>query len=211
MSQLGWTFNPDNPVYQVRDDQDDGKEILDGRWVIAYLWSRTLICPNCTGLITLAPNWKLSRELGIRLKPDTRLGLVGFEVVAKAEESLGTIRKGIAICPLCGYICPKGYPASEAQAQRLGQVLYCKVIKTAYPIYRGAGKKPIQGVKPREYIVPDKHIFHSDKERWRLLVAKGWADMAVTTDPLLAGVFGGEASGFAPGVEILGMLDDDEI
>ena len=147
MPQMGWTFNPDNPVYLVRDADDD-KEVKEGRYVIAYLWSRTIICPNCTGLIPLAPNWRLSPRLGIRIKPDTRLGLVGFEVVEIAKASRGTIKKGIAQCPLCGHVCAKGYPAAAAQPGRMGQSQYCKVVKTYYPVYRGASGSPFSALSP---------------------------------------------------------------
>ena len=138
MPQLGWTFNPGNPVFQLQEQPE--KEIHKGRWVQACLENRPILCPACTGLIPLAPNWRLSSKPGldIRLKPDPAYRIVGFEVVAKAEESRGTIRKGIAICSLCGYVCPKRYPAA-ARADRMGQIQYCKVIKTYYPIYRRWG------------------------------------------------------------------------
>ena len=221
MSQLGWTFIPDNPVYQVRDEPE--KEIRNGRGVMAFLHSRTIICPACKWLIPLAPNWRLSQkpDMGIRLKPDTAYRIVGFEVVAKAEESRGTIRKGIAICPMCGYVCPKGYPAAAARADRMGHIEYCRVIKTYYPIYQGAEQKPIQGVKPLEYRVPNDHLLKSDEERWRALASKGWLDMTTKEDTLLLelGIFGGTESEFAPGIANLYRLslhpdqddDDDEI
>ena len=219
MPQLKWTFRQDNPVVQV--EERDEKEILNWRGVQAYLWSRTILCPSCTGLIPLAPNWKLStapgrRKLGIRLKPDTAYHIVGFEVVPIADASRGTIAKGQAICPLCGYVCPKGYPGEEARPGRMGQVLYCKVIRILYPIYRGAGQKPIQGVKPLEYVVPDQHLVASDRERWRLLKLKGWLGIAAREDMLLKelGLFGGTESDFAPGIANLYRLglhpDQDE-
>lgn len=102
----------------------------------------------------------------------------------------------------------------------MGQIEYCRAIKTYYTIYRGAGRNPIQGVKPLEYVVPDRHIFESDKERWRLLALKGWLGVAVKEDLLLElGIFGGTESEFAPGIANLYRLgihpyqddDDDEI
>ena len=37
MSQPGWTFNPNNPICQVRENAE--KEIRNGRFTIAFLWS----------------------------------------------------------------------------------------------------------------------------------------------------------------------------
>lgn len=116
--QMGWTFNSDNPTF-VRGEPTPkpGRGIITGYQVQSYLHSRTVLCPNCTGLIPLSPNWRLSPDYSIRLLPDTARGLVDFEVVGKGDESPCTVRKAIAICPLCGTTTRKGYIASEAQAR----------------------------------------------------------------------------------------------
>ena len=206
MTQLGWTFNPDNPVYEKRIEPH-GRRIIEGRMVQAYLWSRTILCPSCTGLIPLSPNWKLSPKLGIRLLPNHEFGIVQFDIVPTAKESRGTIKKGIATCPLCGTTCQKGYPAEEAQAGRMGHIEYCRVYINRYPIYRRRGP-PIQGRDATEFQVPGNVLYESDLERWRCLKSKGIAGSVAKTDPLLLdlGLFGGAVSEYAPGVERLGIV-----
>ena len=120
--QMGWTFDADNPTF-VRSEPTPkpGRGIITGYQVQAYLHSRTVLCPSCTGLIPLSPNWRLSPDYSIRLLPDINRGIVDFEVVAKRDESYGTVKKAIAVCPLCGTTTPKGYISSEAQARADGR------------------------------------------------------------------------------------------
>lgn len=87
----------------------------------AFLFSMTILCPYCTALIPLAPNWKLSPKDGIRVTNDKLWKVPGFEVVRIRYMSPGTVRKRIATCPQCGGVCERGYPAQEAQAGRMGQ------------------------------------------------------------------------------------------
>lgn len=65
MAQLGWTFDPDNPVYEVYAKSE--KKNYNWRGVQAYLWSRTILCPDCTGLIPLSPIWRLSQKPGFSI------------------------------------------------------------------------------------------------------------------------------------------------
>jgi len=205
MVQSGWTFDPANPVFTKREKPRPA--IINGRMVQAYLWSRTIICVSCTGLIPLSPNWRLSSKLGIRLLPNHDFGVVGFEVVSKARESRGTITKAIATCPLCGTVTPKGYPAQEARANRMGHIEYCRIYKNRYPIYRRNGP-PVQGRDALEFVVPGNVIAESDRQRWCYLKDKGWSGIAARNDPLLRelGLFGGKVSEYAPGIEALGLL-----
>ena len=204
MTQIGWTFNPEHPTYRVREKP--AKAIIDGRMVQAYLWSRTILCPSCTGLIPLSPNWRLSKGLGIRLLPNHDFNVVEFEVVRMSQTSYGTVGKGIAVCPLCGSTCPKGYPAAESQAERMGHIQYCVIYRNRYPVYRASGK-PIQGRDPLQFEVPGSVLYESDTERWRCIKSKGLRGIA-ESDPLLRelGLFGGTESDYAPGVVSLGVL-----
>lgn len=43
MPQLSWTFNPDKPVYTVREELPN-PEIRDRFTVQAFRWARTIIC-----------------------------------------------------------------------------------------------------------------------------------------------------------------------
>lgn len=185
--QIGWTFDPDSPTYMVREP--DAAEIIHGYQTRAYLWSRTILCRSCTALIPLSPQWQLSKDVGILLWPDPHSLVVGFEAVPRKEMSSPTIKKGIATCPVCGASTPRGYPAAEARADRMGHVEYCRVKRWHYPIYR-AGKRPRQGKGPMEFQVPNGGGFwHSVKERERVLGLAGMIDQTWQTDPRLAHIF----------------------
>ena len=106
------------------------------KYVWSYLWSRTVGCPDCRGIIPLSPNWRLDGSgTGIRLVPDPAQGICSFEIVDTArEQSSGTVTRGKAVCPYpsCGTTTAAGYIASEAQAGRLGQQLYCIIVKNQW-------------------------------------------------------------------------------
>ena len=106
------------------------------KYVWAYLWSRTVSCPDCGNLIPLSPNWRLdSQGKGIRLLPNAASGVCDFEVVNTArEQSKGTVARGTAACPYpdCGATTTGGYLAEEAQAGRMGHQMYCVILKNQW-------------------------------------------------------------------------------
>ena len=106
------------------------------KYVWAYLWSRTVQCPDCRNLIPLSPNWRLdSKGQGIRLRPDAAAGSCEFEIVDRPQDqSKGTVARGKALCPYpgCGATSAAGYIAAEAQAGRLCQQLYCIIVKNQW-------------------------------------------------------------------------------
>lgn len=156
------------------------------KYVWSYLWSRTVACPDCGNLIPLSPNWRLDGGgKGIRLLPDSARGVCDFEVVnTTGEQSRGTVTRGTATCPYpgCGATTPSGYPAEEAGADRMGQQLYCVVVKNQWQRADGKGgwvniRKPKDkpAVPPREFraVRPEDdnsaHItalLDANKSRW---------------------------------------------
>ena len=115
-----------------------------------YLWARAIRCPSCGRQIPLSPNWRLSKSGdGVRLIPDEDAGTCGFEIVAKAsEQSPGTIKGGIVVCPYpsCGDSAPKRYPAREARAGRMGHILYSTIYRNQFYTLTKAGK---MGKRPK--------------------------------------------------------------
>ena len=156
------------------------------KYVWAYLWSRTVSCPDCGKLIPLSPNWRLDGAgKGIQLLPDTARGVCAFEVVNSAgEQSRGTVARGTATCPYlgCGATTATGYLADEAGAGRMGHQLYCVILKNQWQRADGKGgwvniRKPKDqpAVPPREFraVKPeDDNSAHvaalmvANKERW---------------------------------------------
>ena len=114
------------------------------RYVWAYLWSRSIECPSCQGIIPLSPNWRLDdKGTGVKLLPDLNTRTCSFEIVyTLAAQSKGTITQGIATCPYadCGISTPKGYIPAEAQAGQMGHILYCVIYRDQWQEYTKAGK-----------------------------------------------------------------------
>jgi len=106
--------------------------------VHAYLWARTVPCPQTGKPIPLSPNWWLQRDdrakVAVRLLvhpdwPECRFEIVlGAEADGVAEQ--GTIRRGVAVSPWTGEVVDGDYIKREAQAGRMGQQLYAVVVKT---------------------------------------------------------------------------------
>ena len=140
------------------------------RYVWASLWARAIRCPSCGRSIPLSPNWRLSPNGdGIRLIPDEDAGTCEFEIVTKAsEQSPGTINGGVVVCPYpsCGDSAPKGYPAAEAAAGRMGHVLYCVIYRNQIYAYTKSGKTTKRPKTVRTFAAPR----HEDLDMAEVLV-----------------------------------------
>ncbi len=96
--------------------------------VIAWIWARTVTCPNpaCGGTMPLANKFWLSKKNGkeryVVPKPDGRR--VRFEIggpVGVPRE--GTVSRTGAVCLLCGTPVPLSYIRAEGTAGRMGSQL----------------------------------------------------------------------------------------
>ena len=134
------------------------------KYVWSYLWSRTVVCPDCRGEIPLSPNWRLDANgAGIRLRPGVDAqgrGVCAFDIVDTARaQSPGTIARGKAVCPYpgCGAATAAGYIAAQAQAGRLGQRLYCIIVKNQWRKLDKGDWKDIR--RPKEYAhIPNREF-----------------------------------------------------
>ena len=82
----------------------------DNATPIAYLWARTILCegPACGVEIPLLRSLWLAKRRGssiaLRLMTNHEHKSIEFEIVDRATNvGEGTIRKGSAVCPLCGF------------------------------------------------------------------------------------------------------------
>jgi adenine-specific DNA methylase len=119
----------------------------DGAVPIAYLWARTIRCegPGCGAEVPLLRSLWLSkkkgRSVGMRLVPRTDNGGVEVEIQESprpAETNEGTVRRGFATCPCCGFTTPVASVRMQLKARRGGSVdarLMCVV--TTRPGQRG--------------------------------------------------------------------------
>ena len=126
-----------------------------GVTVDGYLWSRTITCPYCGGLVPLSPNWRLdSKGTGVRLVPhtdDPEHRHCSFEIVTKAkDQSPGTVKQGDGLCPYldCGRVIDGDEVKSQAQAGRMGEQLYAVVYKQSVKTgTTKAGKDKLKSVR----------------------------------------------------------------
>lgn len=103
----------------------------------AYLWARTVACPTTGKPVPLSPNWWLStgeKPAAVRIICEPEMDTPRFEIVtgAKAQAAnpdVGTISRGIARSPWTGETIDGDYIKAEAQAGRMGQILYAVAIK----------------------------------------------------------------------------------
>lgn len=120
---------------------------MDGAIPIAYLWARTITCegPGCGAEVPLIRSlWlakKGERSVALRLLPDRKNKRINFEIIAKHKGKWypqdeiaaanpqseiknpqfdGTVRRGSATCPVCGYTTPVEYVRAQLKARRGG-------------------------------------------------------------------------------------------
>lgn len=109
----------------------------DGATPIAYLWARTVRCegPNCGTQVPLIRSLWLARKgsVACRLVPNKTQKRVEFEIVEGAnskEVGSGTIKRGSATCPVCGYTTPVASVRRQLKESKGGAAtarLYCIV------------------------------------------------------------------------------------
>lgn len=116
---------------------------LDGATPIAYLWARTIRCegPGCGAEVPLMRSlWlakKGKRSVALRIVPKPHDKRVDFEIIENAkagEERLGTVKRGSATCPCCGYTTPVASVRQQFRARKGGAAdarLFCVVTTRA--------------------------------------------------------------------------------
>ena len=108
-----------------------------GESIFAYLWARTVACPTTGKPVPLSPNWWLSTgddPVAVRLIADEGMAAPGFEIVTGAKVKAarpdeGTISRGVGRSPWTGETIAGDYIKAEAQAGRMGQMLYAVATK----------------------------------------------------------------------------------
>ena len=112
--------------------------------VIAWLWARTVTCPNpaCSGTVPLVRSFDLSKKKGKEHHVEMRCegGAVRFEVAAGKATCEGTVNRRGATCPHCGMPIGLDYVKEESKAGRMGAQLMAVVG---------------EGTHGRVYVAPD--------------------------------------------------------
>jgi len=176
--------------------------------VLGYLWARTFVCPYCSGVVPLSPNWKLSSDgTGLKLMPDLGKGPgdrhrhVTFKLVTKVKDhSPGTVSDGDGTCPYpdCARIIDGDEIKRQAQANGLGEQLMAVAIKS--PARESSAKKRGAVKWERAYRAPEKSDDNSraitkrledrmpDWEACNIVPTEAVPDGLKTNEPLRYGV-----------------------
>ena len=112
----------------------------DGATPIAYLWARTITCegPGCGAEVPLMRSlWlakKSNRSVALQIRSQTRKrsGLISrsSRMLKAKDVGEGTVRRGSATCPVCGYTTPVASVRKQLKARRGGAAdarLFCVV------------------------------------------------------------------------------------
>jgi adenine-specific DNA methylase len=111
----------------------------DGATPIAYLWARTITCegPGCGAEVPLMRSlWlakKGKRSVALKMLPNRENKRVDFEIIHDVQikdVGEGTVRRGSATCPICGYTTPVASVRKQLKARRGGAAdarLFCVV------------------------------------------------------------------------------------
>jgi adenine-specific DNA methylase len=156
----------------------------DQERVVGYLFARTIRCPRTRKVVPLSPNWWLCNETGkqaaVRLcirDGEIDLDEPAFEILFGKEADAsrpdeGTVAGGNAVSPWDGLAIDSDYIKSEAQAGRMGSLLYAVAIRR-----RVAGaKRPERTFRPPTATDRDA-LITAEKEIERLL--PGWLSAGI--------------------------------
>ena len=128
----------------------------DGAMPVAYLWARTIQCegPGCGAEVPLIRSLWLAKKgtssVLLQLLPRGRAKRVDFQIIVKERDGwvdqsdksaqiedpqfVGTVKRGSATCPCCGYTTPVARIREQLTARRGGSNdarLFCVVKTTA--------------------------------------------------------------------------------
>ncbi|ABG53272.1 protein of unknown function DUF1156 [Trichodesmium erythraeum IMS101] len=129
---------------------------------IAYLWARTIVCegPGCGAEVPLMRSlWlakKKNRSVALRLIPRQEEKRVDFEIVEQVkgkDVGDGTVKRGSATCPCCGFTTPVASVRKQLQARGGGADdarLFCVVTtreKVKGRFYRLPNERDLEAVR----------------------------------------------------------------
>ena len=161
----------------------------DGATPIAYLWARTIQCegPGCGAEVPLIRSlWlakKSNRSVALQLVPNPTGKRVDFKIIAKQREGWvnqdnpkekfvepkfeGTVKRGSATCPCCGYTTPVARVREQFKARGGGANdarLMCVVAIRSDGdgrFYRLATNRDLKAVTDASHKLAEKKLKHT--------------------------------------------------
>jgi putative DNA methylase len=136
--------------------------------IFAYLWARTVACPTTGKPVPLSPNWWLSKgskPVAVEVQTEEwmdepRFRIVTGEQINEIDPDQGTIKRGVGKSPWGNKETISGdYIKAEAQAGRMGQILYA--IATKVPggfVFRAPTEEDNEAVRGAEAALDKKRM-----------------------------------------------------
>jgi len=166
----------------------------DGSVPVAYLWARTVTCPNpaCGAEIPLVRQlWlanKANKKRALKMVPNRASKKMRFEVVeGKAidfDPKKGTVRKGSVTCPFCYQVAQAKFLRAEANAGRMGERMMAVVLSSNS-----------EGKKYRSATALETKVFHRAKEALAHLQAEYRGALSLLPNEPARGTFASNAQG----------------
>jgi putative DNA methylase len=128
-------------VERVRERLKPYFPLENGESIIAYIWAHAVACPRTRRTVPLVTDWWLRKDHGkeVAARLVTKIGNVElseprFEIVrgsalARLNPAKGIMAHGSAVSPYDHLAIDGSYIKSEAQAGRMGQILYAVAIR----------------------------------------------------------------------------------
>lgn len=163
--------NPSKELYtpQIQESvKRQGKQLIfkkiNAEYPFAYLWARTVKCegPNCGTEIPLVRSNYLAkkgkRSIGFKIIPKPLEKKIEFEIISgfKSSDETGTVKRGTATCPCCGYVTPVASVRRQMKSKGGGTndaKLIC-VVSTIETIRRYGNHEEIYKEQGRFYRLP---------------------------------------------------------
>jgi putative DNA methylase len=141
---------------------------VNGKTTVAYLWARTVKCPNpaCGATVPLLKQtWlrkKKGKNIALNMVPIPEEKRVAFKIVEgdEADGSQGTMDRNSSTCPCCKTTIAKDYLENEGKSKRFGQQLLAIVCQND-----GTGKDYLEALPEEE-----KRLEQAEKELTEKLI-----------------------------------------
>lgn len=194
------------------------RESTDDESIVAYIWTRTITCPDTGKPVPLVGDWSLRRAgkgktaVAVKLITHTEAGSELdepiYEIVEGDEidfdpKAEATYRRGKALIPWTGRTVTGDYIRAEARAGRMGDVLYAVAVRTAQGRgFRAPTSTDLEALNRAQVelerllpewenndVIPYEAIPEGNDERPRLYGMPRWQDLFTTRQLLVHGYF----------------------
>ncbi len=121
---------------RVKGELDPYFPKKSGENIYAYLWARTVACPTTGKPVPLSSNWWLSKDPPVAVKviaepwmDEPRFEIVRGESAVATNPDRGSVSRGVGRSPWTGATVDSDYIKAEAQAGRMGDILYAVALR----------------------------------------------------------------------------------